>query len=126
MTTAITLFTADQIRQASSMKTATTMIRENMRNDDLWLVRGMLAIYAHQTKDEQSQEQTTDHNDVGFNGLDANILSSFSKQVLEWRKTPAQNRRFPVPMSRKQFDIARTKMLKYAGQLARMVRTDAA
>jgi hypothetical protein len=93
-------------------------IREKLVSNDKWLVRGILAIYARQTTDEQQAEQTSHHNGVGFNGTDANILSSFAKQILSWQAT--ENPRYPSPLSPKQLDLARRKMPKYAGQLARI------
>ena len=95
-------------------------IREKLQTNDKWLVRGILAIYARQTADEKQSEQTSHHNGVGFNGTDANILSSFAKQILAWEATPEAERRYPTPLSPKQIALARRKMLKYAGQLAKI------
>lgn len=81
-------------------------IREALLGSDKWLIRGLLAIYAHQTHDEQRAESTQEDNGIGFNGADANILSSIAKQV---QRTGT--------MSIKQTAIVRKKMLKYSGQL---------
>lgn len=84
-------------------------IRTALENDDRWLIRGVLAIYNFQTEAEKSQDATLEDNGVGFNGADAFILSQFAEQY--------KARGF---LSRKQMDIARRKMLKYAGQLAKI------
>jgi hypothetical protein len=101
-------------------------IRNKLQTSDKWLIRGLLAIYAKQTADERASENTKYENGVGFNGTDANILSSFAKQVLAWEATPANERRYPTPLSLPRGDkpgqmgLLRRKMLKYAGQLARI------
>lgn len=87
-------------------------------SNDKWLVRGILAIYACQTADERSSQTTKHHNGVGFNGTDANIMSSFARQIQSWQAT--ENPRYPSPLSPKQLGLARKKMSKYAGQLARI------
>lgn len=108
-----------------TLKAATTFIREKMASNDIWLIKGMLAIYARQTDDEQRIESTRYHNSIGFNGVDAEILSSFSKQVLEWERTPPKNRKYRSPLSKRQLEIVRNKMDKYAGQLVRVAREKA-
>lgn len=77
-----------------------------MNEDDAWLYRGILRIYDRQTQDEQNSEVTAHDNGIGFNSVDATILSSFAKQIA--------SRNFLTP---KQKEIARKKMAKYAGQL---------
>ena len=116
------MFTAQQVREATSYKKAAEMIEENINADDEWLVRGLLAIYQRQTSDEQASEATRHNNQRGFNGLDAHILSSFAAQVLRWQKTPPAERRFPNPLSPKQIAICRRKMRKYCAQLALIAR----
>jgi hypothetical protein len=101
---------ADAIRNATSLKKATELVREYLASDK-WMLRGLLAIYARQTADEKAAQTTRYDNDIGFNGLDAPILSSFAQQY--------QQRGW---LSEKQLVIARGKMEKYAGQLARIAR----
>lgn len=79
--------------------------------DTRWLERGILAIYNKQTYEEQASESTLKNNGVGFNGVDAYILSSFAKQLL------AGNH-----LSKKQRILAAKKMPKYAGQLLQIVK----
>lgn len=115
------LYSADAIRSAN-FANAKRMVRENLAVNDTWLIRGLLAIYARQTADEKSSEHTKHDNEVGFNGLDAPILSSFAKQVIQWNNTEPRFRRFNSPLSPKQLVIARRKMAKYSGQLTRIAR----
>lgn len=82
-------------------------IKDHMKNEDAWLYRGILAIYNRQTDNEQFSGETHDSNGVGFNGVDAPIMSSFAEFL---KKTGF--------LTEKQQVIARKKMMKYAGQLA--------
>lgn len=88
-------------------------IRYNMELHNAWLYRGLLAIYDRQTEDEKASDLTKHENMVGFNGVDSVILSSYAKSLKEWgRLTP------------KQIAICRKKMLKYAGQLAKIANKE--
>ena len=84
-------------------------IRGKVQTDRNWAVRGMLAIYKFQTEDEKHLRETVHNNKVGFNGVDAEILSSFCQQVESGRT-----------MSEKQMTIIFRKMGKYASQLYRI------
>lgn len=94
-------------------------IAEKLASNDTWLLRAVVAIYEYQTDSEQAAGVTREDNGVGFNGVDSEILSSFAKQIIRW-EAAVNNRRFNTPLSVKQLAIARTKMKKYAGQLARI------
>ena len=74
--------------------------------------RAILAIYKFQTQTEQAIGHTTDHNGVGFNGVDAEILSSFAQFY--------QRSGFLTP---KQLVLGRRKIMKYAGQLAKIANS---
>jgi len=113
------MYTADEIRGATTEQ-AKLMVRENIAQDDTWLIRGILALYARQTQDEKDSESTEHDNKMGFNGFDAEILSSFSKQILAWQAQAVKQ--YASPLSAKQVSLARKKMGKYAGQLARIAR----
>jgi hypothetical protein len=82
-------------------------IRGLLEANDEMVKRSLLAIYALQTEDEKDTESTKHHNSVGFNGLDSEILSSFSKQLLT-----------KGYLSPKQMTLSRRKILKYSKQLA--------
>lgn len=84
-------------------------IKELLIRNDQAVSRGILAIFALQTADEQRAEATNKNNGMGFNGADAPILSSFAKQLRSGRT-----------MSARQTEIARKKIIKYAGQLTRI------
>jgi hypothetical protein len=81
-------------------------IKEKLVTDQRWLMRGITAIYEKQTYEEQQSETTKEDNGVGFNGIDAYILSSFAKQIKAGKT-----------LSVKQLAIAQKKMPKYARQL---------
>jgi hypothetical protein len=94
-------------------------IREKLASNDMWVVNGIMAIYGNQTVEEQNADATIEDNGIGFNGVDAEILSSFANQIQEWRdgKSP-----YRFPLSGPQLKIARKKMAKYAGQLAKLAK----
>lgn len=82
--------------------------------DSNWAIKGMLRIYEFQTATEQATGATRDHNNVGFSGCDAEILSSFSEQVKKGRV-----------LSPKQMAIVFRKMPRYWKQLAAIAGQDA-
>jgi len=106
--------------KAATKKAGVQMIRENLEASNAWLLRGLVAIYARQTADEQAAEITREHNGVGFTAFDAEILTSFAKQVERFNKTPAADRNYTTPLSYKQTVILRKRMKKYAGQLLKI------
>ncbi len=93
----------------ASKKWSKEEIRFRLETDNRWLFKGLLAIYDRQTEDEKSSEITKHENSIGFNGVDANILTAFAKHYKEhgW-------------LSKKQIDLTRKKMLKYSSQLSRI------
>lgn len=84
-------------------------IKANMLADNRWMMRGLLAIYAHQTPEEQTYGATVEDNGYGFNGVDAEILTSIAQFYIA--------RKFITPG---QLAIVRKKMVKYASQLAKI------
>jgi hypothetical protein len=81
-------------------------IKVMLRTNAQWALRGLLRIYENQTSDEQVSETTRHHNNIGFNGADAEILTSLAKQVIGGRN-----------LSEKQMTIVYRRMPKYARQL---------
>jgi hypothetical protein len=68
----------------------------------------MLLIYKYQTAEEQAQSTTDHNNGMGFNSMDAYILSEFAKSHAKYgRLTP------------KMLGIVYKKMPKYAAQILR-------
>lgn len=90
-------------------------IKQNLLENDQWVVRGILAIYDRQTFDEQASHITKHNNGIGFNGVDAEILTSFAEQIIKWMNG---GKAYSSPLSPKQMEIARRKIIKYSRQLA--------
>lgn len=96
-------------------------IDSNDAINDAFAVRCMMKIYKYQTASEQAYGDTHEDNDVGFSGADAEILSSFAKQVEKWENN---KNGFETPLSERQLRIVRKKMCKYTKQLSTIL-TDA-
>ena len=107
---------------ASNKTIAINMIKANLTKSDKWVRRAILVIFEAQTASEQCSETTKENNGVGFNGTDAQILSSFAKQIIEFE---AGRSRFLTPLSRKQMVLVRRKISKYAGQLLKAAQAKA-
>jgi hypothetical protein len=88
-----------------SKKELKTYIQARL-HEDKQAIRTLLLIFSKQTASEQQTEQTTIHNNVGFTGVDAEILSSFAKQY--------QTRNFLSP---KQMVILKKMIKKYWQQV---------
>lgn len=82
-------------------------IVEWVNKSDEQVKKALLKLYALQTADEQQIEETKHKNGVGFSACHADILTSFSKQLL--------SRRF---LSKKQIVIVRKILPHYRKQLA--------
>lgn len=96
-------------------------MRTSINTNDWAVIRAVELLYAKQTADEKAAQITEEHNNVGFNGVDAPFLSSLGEQIVQWRKTPENQRRYAKPLSVKQIAKARTKVGKYARQLTTIV-----
>lgn len=93
------------------MKTITKdYIKTQLATNPAWAIRGLVKIYTLQTADEQASDRTSHDNGVGFSGVDANILSSFAKQVNAGRN-----------LSPKQMAIVYKKMPRYWRQIASFI-----
>ena len=92
--------------QITTKKDRISFIRERIAVSDKWAIRALLRIYSFQTAEEQDVQQTREHNNVGFTGVDAEILSSFAQQV---KRTGT--------LSYKQMTILKKRMPKYSRQL---------
>jgi len=73
------------------------------------LGRAVVLVFNKQTADEKSTEDTKHNNGIGFNGVDAKILSSIAKQFISRNS-----------MSIEQSRIVKKKMQKYAMQIAKI------
>ena len=84
-------------------------IRELLAVIDEAVKRALIALTARQTYEERYTEKTIEHNGRGWNGADAELLTSFTKQL-----------QFKGWLSAKQIRIARRRLMKYAGQLLKV------
>ena len=84
-------------------------IKNLIQTNDKVLYGALKKLYACQTEDERNSDCTKVYNGMGFNGVDAPILSSFCKFL---NKTG-----FLTP---KQKAIARKKLIKYNKQLTNL------
>lgn len=91
-------------------------IRELLETRNVAVEKAILTLYEHQTRDEQETETTKYDNGVGFNGLDAEFLSSLAKQMLANRYGRLKGSR----LTENQMKYARKKVMKYAGQLVKI------
>jgi len=81
-------------------------IKVLLTESDKAVARAILAIYKLQTADEQAIKETTEHNGVGYNGVDANFMSSLAQFY--------QSKGF---LTDGQLKYGRKAIMKYAGQL---------
>ena len=86
-------------------------------------MRGIVAIYNKQTDTERHSETTKVDNGVGFNSPGARLLSIYAKRIQQWYKTPEIHGK-TSPLTPGQFVVARFKMKKYAGQLAKIANNE--
>ena len=88
-------------------------IRSNIAKSDVWLIRGLVALYNKQTEDEKGSETTKYDNGQGFNSRDAGFMTSLAKFYLrESRLTP------------KQTTACRKTIKKYCSQLAKIANQE--
>lgn len=88
-------------------KQITAFARHQLATNKVWAVKALVRIFQeNQTQDEQAAETTVEDNGRGFSGVDAVILSSFSKQVISGRT-----------LSPKQMVIVFKKMPRYSRQV---------
>lgn len=86
---------------------------------DIFIERALVALYERQTADEQASGDTSHKNGKGFNCFDAELGSSFAKQIVEQKElVRAYNNPEGKRLSPKQRAVARKMLIKYAGQLA--------
>jgi len=81
-------------------------IRKKVTTDPKWAMRAISVLYEYQTADEQSDGTTRHSNKVGFNGVDAQFLSSLAYQINLGRN-----------LTKRQLEVAMPRLGKYAGQL---------
>lgn len=93
----------NQVRVTKKMQEA---YLKSLLSQDKGARRGLLLIFENQTEDEQNSECTMSHNNIGFTGVDGEILSSFAKQFIQRGS-----------LSPKQMNLLKKKMPKYWRQI---------
>lgn len=91
-------------------------VKSLLSSNDAAVERAVVALWKKQTEAEKSIHATTDANGVGFNALDADLLSSFAERI-SLKK---------LPLTEKQMVWARKKIMKYASQLAAIANANEA
>lgn len=86
-----------------------TFVKKRLGTNKAWAIKALLKIYEFQTDTEKEYGETHRYNNVGFTGIDAEILTSFAKQYLR--------RKFLSP---KQMKILYKKMPKYWAQIIKI------
>ena len=81
-------------------------IKGLLETNDTAVARAIVAVYNKQTASEQAVGETSESNGVGFNGVDANFLSSLAQFY--------QSKGF---LSKGQLQYGRKKIMKYSKQL---------
>ena len=81
-------------------------IKGLLETNDTAVARAIVAVYNKQTASEQAVGETSESNGVGFNGVDANFLSSLAQFY--------QAKGF---LSKGQLKYGRKKIMKYSKQL---------
>lgn len=85
-------------------------IQQLLLSNDKALVRGLIQIYHRQTFSERSAADATVQNGEGFTVGDARKLTKFAETCLNLR-----------PLTEAEMRELRNRMLKYAGQLLRVI-----
>ena len=88
------------------------VIKENLRTNVQWMIRCLEVLYLRQTEEEKNNMMTKYNNGMGFNGVDAEILTSFYNQIQK-RKEYHKS----VLLSEKQISICSKKLPKYWKQV---------
>ncbi len=97
-------------------------IHSFIQNDDRAVCRAILALFNQQTVHEQNTESTCYHNKRGFTGADAGFFSSLAKQISRYNSSPIK--KYKLPLSPKQIEIARPRLYKYATQLTKIANNE--
>ena len=94
-------------------------IKAQIKENKQFTVAAILRVFQMQTATEQSSNMTVVDNGVGFNGRDAEIGSSFAKQILNWIRDKQEGKplRYDFPLSPRQLQVAQRFMPKYAAQI---------
>lgn len=89
-------------------------IKNLLATNDKAVARGVIALYKRQTADEQNSEHTKHNNGIGFNQADARYLSYCARWAMS-----------RYCLTGRHLEKARTRLMKYAGQLAEIANEKA-
>jgi len=81
-------------------------IQHKLDTNDMWMYTALTRLYDKQTFEEKVYDEVLEKNKVGFNGVDADLLSSYAKQY--------ENKKFLTPTQKKW---CRAKIKKYWEQI---------
>lgn len=99
------------------MKTTQVQIRnflkKQLATNQAWALRALVRVHEFQTADEQAAGVTRENNSVGFSGVDAEFLTSLTRQYLTRGS-----------LSPKQMSFVFKKMPRYWGQIKGLVPAD--
>lgn len=102
------------------------LMQEKLSSDERWILRGLFAIYARQTADEQLQGNNTHHNGMGFTVHDADYLTQMCQQAMARGAEADLRNKAEIKLekyfSAKQAAVVIRKMQKYANQLCIVAR----
>ncbi len=93
------------------------VVKQLLQHDDTILIKCLLFLYEQQVEDEKAINQSTHRNKVGFNSNDASILSPIAEAIKHVQT------HMPLLMPNNVEKI-RSRMLKYATQISRLVDDD--
>jgi len=99
------------LRECTLVKERVELLRETLAEDEDVALFGMHFLYDHQTFSEQATGTTVEKNRVGFSGVDAELLTSFTEQHIK-----------SETLSPKQMKYVFKKLPKYARQIERILR----
>lgn len=100
----------DSVIAANGKVYTKVFIKEKIATSDAWLYRAILAIYAGQTAEEQNMGGTVEDNGIGFNAVDAGFMTQLALSLKHHNRLTA-----------KQIAIGRRIIMKYVGQLLKLI-----
>ena len=65
------------------MSKVKVFLKTKLSTDERWAKKALIEIFNKQTETEKETDSTCVYNEIGFSGVDANFMSSLSKQLIE-------------------------------------------
>ncbi len=113
-----------------SKKARIAFIKEKLKSDDRWILRGLMAIYKKQTVEEKMLLESTENNGLGFDKFDAEELTKMSIQLLADQKFFDNIKNPNIKISildflhPRQSVILKRRIGRYASQLLKIAEAD--